>query len=209
MLSILLIIHVSAGYIGLLTALGAMSVKTFGFKHVWHIRFGKVFFWSMMVVAISAIPLSLYVENIFLLLIAVFSAYLTHGGWRYSQNHTGAIRAIDRFSIYLAMLTGVSMLLYGLYMLMIKDSQGITLSIFGAILLAYSLRELKFFKKEKLENNQRIAMHLSHMLAATIASITAFVVTNITFEPIFLLWLSPSIIITPLIVYWNIKLLRQ
>jgi len=204
----LLILHISAGYIGLLAAAGAISIKMFDLNHRWHIRFGRVFFWAMMFVAISAIPLSLYAKNVFLLLIALFTGYLAHGGWRFANNHTGGIRGIDQASIIIAAVIGIGMCLFGFYMTISGDKQGITLGIFGLILCGYARRERSIFKQKPLENNQRIAMHLTQMLAATIASVTAFVVTNIDFEPAFVMWLAPTVLLVPVIVYWNIKLLR-
>ena len=45
------------------------------------------------------------------------------------------------------------------------------------------------------------------MLAGTIAVITAVLVTNIHIEPVFILWILPTIVITPLIFWWNRKIL--
>ena len=45
------------------------------------------------------------------------------------------------------------------------------------------------------------------MLAGTIAVITAVLVTNVNIEPVFILWILPTIIITPIIFWWNTKIL--
>ena len=41
------------------------------------------------------------------------------------------------------------------------------------------------------------------MLAVTIAVITAPLVTNVYIEPVFILWILPTIVITPIIFWWN------
>jgi hypothetical protein len=41
------------------------------------------------------------------------------------------------------------------------------------------------------------------MLAGTTATITAFVVTNFTIQPGFILWLAPTVVMTPIIIVWN------
>ena len=46
-----------------------------------------------------------------------------------------------------------------------------------------------------------------HIIAGTIAVITAVLVTNIYIEPVFILWVLPTIIITPIIFWWNRKIL--
>ena len=44
-----------------------------------------------------------------------------------------------------------------------------------------------------------------HIIAGTIAVITAVLVTNIYIEPVFILWILPTIVITPIIFWWNRK----
>lgn len=208
MITILLIIHIFAGYTGLLAAIGAISVKLFSGPHRWHQYCGRYFFWSMMVIAATAIPIALARQNTFLLLIALFSAYLAFGGWRYAHNHTGQGRKIDFLTIKAMSVISTIMIIYALWMLFSGDMQGIPLLVFGGIGFAYYINERRFLRKGAFENKQRIAQHLTMMLAATIASVTAFAVTNIKIEPQFIVWLAPTILITPLITWWNIKLLR-
>ena len=210
-LSILILFgHIAAGITSLITGVIATLIKVFNLKHKWHLKFGKAFFYAMMIVAVSAIPLSFFSNNLFLLLIALFSGYLAHGGWRFGNNKTKEMRQIDKISMALAGLVGVAMCVYALFMLLIQgDSQGITLGVFGIIMIGFSIREKGLFKETPLSYNQRIAAHLSFMLGATIASFTAFLVTNLSFDPAFILWLAPTVAITPLIAFWNIKLLSN
>ena len=44
------------------------------------------------------------------------------------------------------------------------------------------------------------------MLAGTIAVITAVLVTNVDIEPAYILWILPTVLITPLIIRWRIKI---
>ena len=44
------------------------------------------------------------------------------------------------------------------------------------------------------------------MLAGTISALTAVLVVNFTFNPPFVLWLAPTALLTPLIVWWNRRL---
>ena len=53
----------------------------------------------------------------------------------------------------------------------------------------------------------KITRRLTNMLAGTIAVITAVLVTNIHIEPVFKLWILPTIIVMPLIFWWNRKIL--
>jgi hypothetical protein len=47
------------------------------------------------------------------------------------------------------------------------------------------------------------------MLGGTIAAVTAFTVVNVRLEPAVLVWLTPMVALTPLIVYWNVRVRRQ
>ena len=55
---------------------------------------------------------------------------------------------------------------------------------------------------------QRIARHLTNMLAGTIATVTAVVVVNVETDPPWLAWIIPTLVITPLIAWWNRRVLR-
>lgn len=46
------------------------------------------------------------------------------------------------------------------------------------------------------------------LMAGAIATITAVMVVNVDMEPVWVPWILPTIVITPLIVWWNIRTLR-
>ena len=47
------------------------------------------------------------------------------------------------------------------------------------------------------------------MMAGTIATVTAVMVVNVSMNPVWLPWLLPTIVITPLIVWWNVRTAQQ
>ena len=93
--SILRIIHIAAGITGFVVAPIALISKKGGRVHR---KWGKVFFWSMTVVAFTAVIMAPMHGNIFLTLVAVFSFYLAFSGYRslyrkdaYKTGHTAFI----------------------------------------------------------------------------------------------------------------------
>ena len=46
------------------------------------------------------------------------------------------------------------------------------------------------------------------MMAGTIATVTAVVVVNVTTRPAWLAWILPTLLIAPLIAWWNRRVLR-
>ena len=51
--------------------------------------------------------------------------------------------------------------------------------------------------------------HLTMMLAGLIATVTAFLVVNFTFDPVFVLWLAPTVLITPVIMILSTKIGKE
>jgi UDP-N-acetylmuramyl pentapeptide phosphotransferase/UDP-N-acetylglucosamine-1-phosphate transferase len=100
-------------------------------------------------------------------------------------------------------VTSVTMVLLGMFMLISGETIGLVLLVFGGIGAVLSYTDLRTLSAGRIDSKQRIAEHLTRMLAGTIATITAFLVTNVSIEPVFLLWLAPTVVITPLIVWWN------
>ena len=200
----LLFIHILAGSISLVAAAFAV-VSSKGKKA--HILAGRTYFWGMAVIFLTAIPMSIASSNVFLFLIAIFSFYLAYAGMRVARNRTGTANFFDWVAIGLMVLSGVIMLFLATNYFMNSNSQYITLSVFGFIAIRLGYADFKSYRNKSAIGKQRIARHLTNMLAGTIAVITAVLVTNINIEPVFILWVLPTIIITPIIFWWNRKIL--
>jgi hypothetical protein len=86
-----------------------------------------------------------------------------------------------------------------------KDSFGWVLLAFAFISLRFVAADYMFFKGKTKFANQWLLNHLQRMIGTYIASLTAFLVVNINFNPAFVIWLAPTVLIVPLIVYWSRK----
>ena len=80
--------------------------------------------------------------------------------------------------------------------------------VFGTVALALGFRDYRTHKNKTAKGPQRIASHLSNMLGGTIAVITAVLVVNIDMQPSWIIWILPTLVITPLIIWWNTKVLK-
>ncbi len=203
---ILLLLHILAGTISLTAAVAAVSTKTLNVSHRWHIYAGQAFFWGMLGVFLTAIPMALIRASLFLVLIAVFSLYLAFAGWRLAKNRRGTPALIDWLRGGIMVAAAAGMIGLGTFLVAGGDSNGITLLVFGGIGALTSLSDLRTLRSGGVSGRARVADHLAMMLGATIATVTAFVVVNFTFEPAFVLWLGPTVIITPVIVWWRKRL---
>ena len=200
----LLFTHIIAGTVSLLAA--ALAVVLGKGKKV-HILAGRTYFWGMFLIFITAIPMSIVSSNIFLFLVAIFSFYLAYAGMRFARNRTGIANTFDWAAVGLMILSGIAMWCLATLYFINNNTQSITLTVFGFIAISLGYADLRSYRNKSAIGKQRIARHLTNMLAGTIAVITAVLVTNVNIEPVFILWILPTILITPLIFWWYRKTL--
>ena len=203
-MGILLSIHILAGTTALLCAALAVSSEK-GKK--FHVLSGRTYFWCMVGIFLTAIPMSIINSNTFLFLIAIFSFYLAFAGMRFAKNRKGIATTIDWIAVSLMILSGLGMWALAITYFISDNSQYITLLVFGFIALALGYGDYRSHKNKAATGKERIAKHLTNMMAGTIAVITAVLVVNVNIEPIWIWWVLPTVVITPIISYWNKKTL--
>jgi len=201
----LLPIHILAGTIALLAA--AFAICSEKGKKI-HITAGKTYYWGMVGIFLTALPMSIITSNVFLFLIAFFSFYLAFAGRRFAQNRKGIASIVDWIAVGLMIAAGLGMWVLAVFYSIENNSQYITLTVFGflAILLGYT--DYIAYKRQEATGKKRIARHLSNMMGGTIAVVTAVLVVNVNMEPQWLPWVLPTLLITPVIIYWNWKVMK-
>jgi len=204
-MSWLLAIHILAGTTALFAAAFAI-ISEKGKKT--HITAGKTYYWGMVGIFLTALPMSIITSNVFLFLIAFFSFYLAYAGRRFAQNRKGIASIVDWIAVGLMIAAGLGMLILAVYYFIQNNSQSITLTVFGLIAISVGYTDYKTYKREETTGKKRIARHLSNMLAGTIAVVTAVLVVNVNMDPQWLPWILPTIILVPLISWWNWKVMK-
>ncbi|HEY5823329.1 MAG TPA: hypothetical protein VIT44_03130 [Cyclobacteriaceae bacterium] len=198
--------HILAGILSLVVAPIAMAVSKGGRVHRLS---GKIFFWAMTWIFITAVILSAYYKWIpFLLMVSVLSYYLTVSGYRtLYQKQLSSGKGVLWYDWLAVIATGLFMLgfaVWGINLWMNNQASGSVFLILGfSIGGLLSVRgELKAFIKPPLDKNRWLFKHIGRMIGAFIASVTAFSVNVLTFIPGIWPWIWPTLIGTPLIVYW-------
>ena len=204
-MGILLSIHILAGSVALLSAASALLTEK-GKK--FHVLIGKAYFWSMVIIFLTAIPMSIITGNVFLFLIAIFSFYLAFSGVRFAKNRTGVPTRLDLIAVNFMFLSGVGMWILAIIFFIDNDSQFITLTVFGFLALFLGYGDFQTFKDQTAIGKERIAKHLTNMMGATIAVVTAVLVVNPPTNPEWVWWILPTVLITPVIFWWNKKVLN-
>ena len=121
-MGILFSIHILAGLVGLVSAALALSTEK-GKK--FHVLIGKAYFWSMVIIFLTALPMSIITGNVSLFLIAIFSFYLAFSGVRFAKNRTGVPTRLDLISVNFMFLSGVGMWILAIIFFIDNDSQSL------------------------------------------------------------------------------------
>ena len=179
-----LTLHISAGFVALFVAPGAMVTKKGG---RWHRRWGKVFFWAITVVAVSAALLASVSGDPFLFLTAIFSFYLAFSGYRVLYRKRprdgGKVLVFDLTVTAGTLLASAALTLYGIVQVSVGSAFGAVAIAFGVVGGAFSGRDLKQMVHPPREKQWWWFVHMGNMLGAYIATVTAFSAVNFEFLP--------------------------
>lgn len=203
----ILFAHILAG----VAALGAAGLATASTKGgQLHRRCGRFYTAAVLVVGATALFLSVVNPDTFLFAIGVFSLYLVFTGWRAATVRDGRPYLADHVGGAAMALAGLVMLVWGAMGLMGGGgSQAVILLAFGSIGLSMALADWRDWQQGPISGTDRVARHLGRMLGGTVATITAAGVVNLGYLPDLLVWLGPTVLILPLIVWWSARLNRS
>lgn len=213
----LLISHAVAGGLTLASGLLAAFLGKKGGKL--HKQVGQVFFWSMFWIFISALLIiGLIRFNFFLLIIAVFSFYMTFSGVRVLKTKkTLKIEWYDWAASIITMLFGTALVTIGIKLLIVNgadQAMGYLSLFFGFFTANTGWLNFKGFRQKEQPKMWWWFAHMNSMCGALIACITAFLVQNGALFGIadrinWMLWVLPAAIGSPLIAYWARKYRQQ
>ena len=168
-----------------------------------HIRSGVLFFWAMFGAFITALYLS-YMKTIpFLFFVGVFSFYMALiGKFSLSYVRGKSISNFHKAVHFLAAVVHAGMLVFAFFS---SGTLMILCLIFGGLGFLFSMQSLRDLFRKSLARNYWLGKHISGMVGAFIASISAFSVVTFGFLPALVQWLWPTFVLTPIIIYWQRK----
>lgn len=206
--TLLLILHVIGGTIGLITGTINIIRKKGGELHG---NIGMLFLYGMLTAGLSSLVLSVMHPNYFLFIVGIFTLYMTATGKRYLHfKQSGKKPGIMDWGLTGGMLlAGIAFLGFGLALLIRGNNFGIVFLAFSFIGLRFSFADMSNYRGKSKIKNFWLTGHLQRMIGSYIASTTAFLVVNVKYIPLYLpnyiWWLLPSVIFTPLIIIWTRK----
>jgi uncharacterized membrane protein len=198
----LLGVHIAAGSTAFVMAPLALIAAKGGKAHR---RWGKIYFWSMAVVAATAMILALYRPIIFLALVAVFSFYAAFSAYRvlyYKKLAAGEkVSPLDWWAAIFTFVSSLTLALLGIFKPAVVQQLSIPAIVFGIIGMLLAVKSIRMFLRPPQEKMFWWYTHLSNMLASYIAAWTAFSVTTIGrfFHGSWIIWVLPTAIGVPAI----------
>lgn len=187
-----IILHVAVGFLALAIGLVPMLSKKGSRLHN---TTGLVYYWSMVVVAVSAVGLVLVSPitdgRLFLTGIAVFSFYLCFTGKRsLKQRDNEPVRWYDWGVSGMMATAAVAMVVYGLYHLSALWNRGqfesigllfVVFGFFSGTNARYDFKKYLSSEKSKYGNREWFFVHIERMGGSYIATFTAFALVNIRY----------------------------
>ena len=205
---IILLIHVAFGFSALATGVVPMIAKKGGKLHKF---WGNVYYWSMFGVFTTTLALfALRPDQLkmqFFLCIAILSFYLTFSGERVLKMKKNVTQATlyDRLAAALALVSGMAMLTYAGYAVVILQNYFIPIlfTVFGLGLTLNARKDWQLFTgKIEAEKMHWYFGHISKIMGAYIATVTAFCVNMTRYLPedasVYLQlipWLTPGVLL--------------
>jgi hypothetical protein len=200
---VLLALHVAAGIVSFVAAPIALMLRK---GAAGHRLFGKIFFYAMTVVFITACIVALVRWNLFLLMIGVFSYYGVVSGYRalfHKQLHLGrGLTWVDWAAALAATVFNLMFLGIGIFWLAQGQGVGILAIVFAGLGLVGCTRDLTWFIRPPQHKHVWLFRHIGNMMGAFVAALTAFSTQTMFFLPGLLPWLWPTLVVTPLIAFW-------
>jgi uncharacterized membrane protein len=211
--SIMLFIHVVAATGALISGALAIILKRNTPKHK---PVGKFYFWCMTIVFVTATFISIVKHLQFLFMIGVFTYYSTVIAYRalkLKNLHKGQKpHLIDWLTEAIAGTTFVGMILFAYVVYyQTKSSEALIPFVFGVIGTYGVYRNIMKFIKGQTETMYWLKKHIGNMCGSYIGAVTAFTVNQSSHIPVnpIILWLGPTFIITPIIIFEVKKIKTQ
>jgi uncharacterized membrane protein len=203
---ILLAFHILGGTVGLTCGL-INIVRKKGDKT--HKLVGKGFLYGMLTAGFMSFLLSILHPNPFLFMVGILTIFSVGTGQRYlSLKELGSGQKpllVDWVLSGTMLLAGIVFVGMGVKYLLERENFGIVFIVFGLLGLRNVYKDFNYYRGIIDAKNYWLIQHIGRMSGGFIASVTAVLVVNakyFTFIPYPILWLLPTIIITPLIASW-------
>jgi hypothetical protein len=212
---VLLALHIVCGGVAFVCAPVALLTAKGGKTHR---RWGKIYFWAMAGVAVTALILSFALPIFFLAMVAVFSFYSAFAGYRIlslKDMYTGGRpKTVDWVAAVITIVSSFLLFLMGFLKPQVMGvgliqiaghAVSIVSVVFGIIGMRMGQGSITEFLKPPGEKMFWWFDHMQGMMGSYIAALTAFSAVNLSrwFGAAWWVWLWPTIVGAPAIAIWT------
>ena len=197
LLKIMLVLHIISGFLSLACGLFSMLNKKGARQHR---LTGKIFFYGMTGVFVTATFISL-VKNIpFLLMVGFFSYYLACSGYRVlylKKLHLQQQPALLDWVINITGITaGIALMAFSYVWFTQQGMWGAVPLTFGVFCFISGTKDIRSFYRRPADKQHWFFTHGSRMGGAFAATVTAFIVVNMQIGSLtWMLWILPGVLI--------------
>jgi hypothetical protein len=172
----ILVFHISAGILALLSGTAAMSFRK---GSHWHRLTGNVFVLSMLGLSASGAYLGFMKNQMLNGLQGVLTFYLVATAWWTAKRRDGEVGFVDWSALVIPLAVGAGLAFYGLEAANSQTgSRGgdpaAAYFIFGSVALLFAAGDIRMLVRGGVSGSQRIARHLFRMCYALFTATASF-----------------------------------
>jgi uncharacterized membrane protein len=204
-------VHIITAIVSLITGISAMISHKGGKNHR---LAGKIYFWCMFAVFVTAIFMSIYRPVVFLIAVSVLSFYGAFAGYRVLRRKRLDVRPTQLDWVALGLYGGTGVVLLGQSLWQLTTTAGvevmnIVVLLFGITITHSAWRELHELRTQPTDKNHWWYTHMVQMCSSYIGLSTALMVQLSRGLPpdwlgwAWMAWLLPTLIGTPLVRRWT------
>jgi len=201
MIAAMRVFHIGTGGIALVVAPLAMATVKGGRAHrMW----GKVYFWAMAAVSLSAAIIAIWRPLVFLGLLSIFSFYSAFRGYRILTLKKSPASLLDWSAAAGLLAAGVGLVILAIWTpASIRLPSPMVALVFGLLAAKGAISDMRSFSAgAKIKMGWWYA-HMEGMLVSYIAALTAFSAVNFESFPRAIVWLWPTAVGAPIIMIWT------
>ena len=206
-----LVLHISAGIVGILAGAAAMSFRKGSPRHA---LAGKIFVVAMLTLGASAVYLALMKHQLGNVLGGTFAFYLVATAWATARRGDRETGIFDWAAMLIPLLVGIALLILGLEVVYghAKSPKGVPIGMYfvmGSVMLLAAAGDIRMLVRGGVFGVKRIVRHLWRMCFGFFISTGSFFLGQ---QQVFPAWLrGSSVLFIPatlpllLMIFWLLR----
>lgn len=213
--STVLVFHIGAGTLGLLSGTAAMSFRKGSHRHR---AAGTFFVISMLCLSASGAYIGFMKHQVLNGLMGVLTFYLVATAWLTARRRDGETGIVDWGALMVPLAVGVGLAIYGFEAVNSETGSkdgypAAAYFIFGSLALVFAAGDVRMLVRGGVSGSQRVVRHLSRMCVGLFIATGSFFLGQQQVFPALIrksnLLFLPAMLPLVLMIYWLIRVRRN